>query len=315
MSRPLAALTGGTGFLGRAVAAALDRAGWQVRLLARRYPVHEQLRDVDVELVAGGLEDMAALRHLVRGASLVVHAAGLTKAVDRAHFFAVNEAGSARLAAAMREVAPAARLIALSSLAAREPSLSAYAASKRAGETALLAAGLASPPIILRPTAIYGPWDGELLPFFRAAARGLVPLPGRRPARVTLIHVEDAAAAVAACAGPRAMPGIWEISDARSEGYAWPEVVSALAVALGRPARSVGVPGGFLQAAGVASATAARLRRRAVMLTRGKARELLHPDWSIGAAAGLPPDLWRPSIGLGEGFSATAAWYRRHSWL
>ena len=315
MHRPLAALTGGTGFLGRAVAAALDRAGWQVRLLARRYPVHEQLRDVDVELMPGGLEDETALRRLVQGAALVVHAAGLTKAVDRAQFFAVNEAGSARLAAAMRDAAPTARLIALSSLAAREPSLSAYAASKRAGETALLAAQLATPPVILRPTAIYGPWDGELLPFFRAAARGVVPLPGRRPARVTLIHVADAAAAVAACAGPGSRPGIWEICDARSDGYAWSEVVSALAAALSRPARGVGVPGPLLQVAGLASAATARLRRRAAMLTRGKARELLHPDWSVGAAAGLPPDLWRPRIGLEDGFAATAAWYRRNSWL
>lgn len=315
MSRPLAALTGGTGFLGRAIVAALDRAGWQVRTLARRYPVHAQLRDVDVELVPGGLEDEGALRRLVRGADLVVHAAGLTKAIDRGQFFAVNEGGSARLAAAIRETVPAARTIALSSLAAREPSLSAYAASKRAGEAALLAAGLANPPIILRPTAIYGPWDAELLPFFRAAAHGLVPLPGRRPARVTLIHVDDAAAAVAACAGPAAKPGIWEISDARSEGYTWSDVVSALAGALGRPARGVGVPGPLLRAAGFAAAVGGRLRRRAVMLTGGKARELLHPDWSIGPAGALPPDLWRPRIALAEGFATTAEWYRRNGWL
>jgi hypothetical protein len=97
-------------------------------------------------------------------------------------------------------------------------------------------------------------------------------------------------------------------------------VVSALAAALGRPARGLALPGALLQAAGLASAAGARLRRRAVMLTRGKARELLHPDWSIGAAGpegggGLPADLWQPSIGLAEGFAATAAWYRRNSWL
>lgn len=315
MSRPLAALTGGTGFLGRAVTVALDRAGWQVRLLVRRYPVHEQLRDVDVELVPGGLEDEAALRQLVRGAELVVHAAGLTKAVDRAQFFAVNAGGSARLAAAIRQAAPGARTIALSSLAARVPSLSAYAASKQAGEAAMLGAGLANPPIILRPTAIYGPWDAELLPFFQAAARGVVPLPGRRPARVTLIHVEDAAGAVAACAGPAGRPGTWEISDARSDGYGWDEVVMALAAALGRPARGLGVPGVLLQATGLAAAAGGRMRRRAVMLTRGKARELLHPDWSIGAAGGLPLDLWQPRLPLAEGFAATAAWYRSKGWL
>ncbi|HUF56246.1 MAG TPA: NAD-dependent epimerase/dehydratase family protein, partial [Thermohalobaculum sp.] len=166
----LAALTGGTGFLGRYIALALDRAGWRLRLLVRSEPVHPQTAHLEPEIVLGDLLDDRALRRLCRGADAVIHAAGLIRARDRAAFFAVNEGGSARLAAAAAEAAPGAPLIVVSSLAAREPGLSDYAASKRAGEEAVLRAA-AGPVTVLRPPVLYGPWDRETLALFRAAAR------------------------------------------------------------------------------------------------------------------------------------------------
>ena len=65
----------------------------------------------------------------------VVHVAGLTKARREAEFFAVNRDGSARLAEAVAAAAaPGARCVLVSSMAAREPRLSPYAASKRGAE-------------------------------------------------------------------------------------------------------------------------------------------------------------------------------------
>ena len=81
-------------------------------------------------MVLGDLSDEAALRRLVEGADAVVHAAGLIKARRPADFLAINRDGTALLSA----LAPDARFLLLSSLAAREPQLSPYAASKRAAE-------------------------------------------------------------------------------------------------------------------------------------------------------------------------------------
>jgi len=60
---------------------------------------------------------------------------------------------------------------------------------------------------------------------------------------------------------------------------------------------------------------AARLIGRTPMLTSGKAREILHSDWGSAAERQPPPDLWRPRIGLEDGFRDTVTWYRNQDWL
>src|SRR5438552_19100230 len=67
-SAPLVAVTGATGFIGRHLVVALDRAGFRVRLLLRREPDVAEWRDLaPPEVVAGALDDLAALERLVAG--------------------------------------------------------------------------------------------------------------------------------------------------------------------------------------------------------------------------------------------------------
>ncbi|MGQ9367795.1 NAD-dependent epimerase/dehydratase family protein [Azospirillum sp. ST 5-10] len=311
----LAAVTGGTGFLGRAVVAALVRRGWRVRLLARRDPAHPQLPAQGVEVVRGDLDDPESLRVLVRGAAAVVHGAGLIKAPSRSRFFAVNGDGAGRLAAAVAAAAPAARLVAVSSLAAREPQLSDYAASKRAGEEALRAAAAAVAWTIVRPPAIYGPWDRETLAVFRAARGPLLPLFHGPESRVCLIHVDDATAAVAALCDGGPTGRIFELSDARREGYPWTTVLRAAAAASGGTPRLVRVPPAVVRLGGAVAGALGRLGGGSPMLTAGKAREILHPDWSSAAERQPPTELWTPAIALDDGFAATVRWYRDAGWL
>ena len=82
MTRPLVALTGATGFVGKATLAALDRAGYAVRALARKVPTEWGV----AEWVQGDLADRAALARLVDGAEAVVHVAGLTTAREPEEF-------------------------------------------------------------------------------------------------------------------------------------------------------------------------------------------------------------------------------------
>ncbi|HYC04536.1 MAG TPA: SDR family NAD(P)-dependent oxidoreductase [Azospirillaceae bacterium] len=314
--RPLAAVTGATGFLGRYVVAALAEAGWRTRLLVRQDPVHELWRGVEPEIVPGDLSDEGALERLVAGADAIIHLAGLIKAVDRAGFFRVNEGGSAALARATVTAAPGARMVIVSSLAAREPQLSDYAASKRAGEAAAIRELGDRPWVVVRPAGVYGPGDRESLALFKAAAGKLAPVLGGREARLGWIHAEDAARAIAALAARGAPCGeIYELSDARTDGYSWDEMLDAAAAAVGnRPVR-LRPPAALLRVIGAASGWIARARRRPAMLTAGKVREALHPDWSCAAARQPPPEFWKPRISLAEGFAATALWYRERGWL
>jgi nucleoside-diphosphate-sugar epimerase len=300
----IAALTGGTGFLGRAVAARLLRDGWQVRRLVRN--PHDGAPDH----VVGSLEDEESLARLVDGAALVVHVAGLVQARDARQFHAINVEGAKRLGRAIRHHAAQARLVAVSSLAAREPGLSPYAASKAAGEAALLEHSGSDDWVVLRPCALYGPGDRATLAMFRAALLPILPLPARPDARLALLHVDDAAAAVAAAARAPHRGRLWEVG---AGAFAWAAIGRAAAAALGRNPALLPVPRPVL-AAGLAL-----LRLLAPgaspLASPGKLAEMLHHDWTCRFDHLPPGGVWTPTIGLEDGFSATAAWYRLHGWL
>ncbi|TMJ23085.1 MAG: NAD-dependent epimerase/dehydratase family protein, partial [Alphaproteobacteria bacterium] len=213
----LVAVTGATGFVGPHLVAALARHSWKLRLLVRRWTPLPSLPGVEAEIVWGDLSDEASLRALVGGADAVIHAAGLIKARRPAEFDRINRDGTARLSA----LAPDVPFLLLSSLAAREPQLSPYAASKRAAEEAV--AARSGPWLTLRAPAVYGPGDRETLAYFKMAKRGFALQPGQprgRPeARLSLIHVEDLAEALALALDRPVPPGVHEIDDGHAGGY------------------------------------------------------------------------------------------------
>ncbi|MGB8601952.1 MAG: SDR family NAD(P)-dependent oxidoreductase, partial [Rhizomicrobium sp.] len=270
MSRGLVALTGGTGFVGGYIVHTLIAAGWRVRLLARR-PVSS---DLDVECVQGDLADEDALGRLVAGADVLVHAAGLIKAARKADFFRVNEAGSQALAAAWSRHNPTGRVVMVSSLAARAPQLSDYAASKRAGEAAF--SGLNA--VILRPGAVYGPGDKETAVFFRAARQGLLAMPLSQGS-VTLVHAADVASAVKVFCDDTAPNGCFALTDGHPDGYGWGFLATALGAAVGQKVYVVAVPQGVMAGLAVLGGLWSRLSGKPAMLTPGKVRELFY-DWA-----------------------------------
>jgi 2-alkyl-3-oxoalkanoate reductase len=300
--RGLVALTGGTGFLGRYLVRALEQAGWRVRLLSRR-PRRDR-----IEIVVGSLADAEALDRLVAGADAVVHAAGAIKALSRAEFMRVNRDGSLALAEAIRRAGRPMRVVTVSSMAARAPELSDYAASKRAGEAAF-----ADFPdrIVLRPTAVYGPGDRETAVFFNAANGLLLPTPMCPGARVTAIHARDAAGAVAALVPPGPRGEVFELTDRNFSGLSWRELAAKLLNVTGGKARIVELPAAVFRAIALASVAKAHLTGRAEILTLGKVRELFYADWSSAGKRQPPASLWQPSIDLDEGLAETVRWLTR----
>lgn len=310
MTRPIAAVTGGTGFLGRYVVAALIADGWQVRLLTRHGPGHPLVSGFALDPVPGDLGDEPALTRLVQGASAVVHVAGVVKALHAREFFAVNRDGTGRLATVVARAAPQARFVLVSSQAARAPGLSAYAASKRAGEAAVMTALTNTPWTILRPCVVYGPWDKEGIALLRLVQRRIVPVPVAPEPRIAMIHARDTAAAIVASCRPGTSGVVYEISDGCRRGYGWRELAQIAAASLGRVPHFLPLPDPVVLAAGAAADGWAAISRRAVMFGQGKAREILQRDWSTDAALQMPRDVWTPSIDLPEGLRETVAWWR-----
>lgn len=311
---PLVAVTGATGFIGRHLVAALARAGWRIRLLLRREPDVPQWRGLGLQVVAGALADEAAMSRLVEGVDAVIHVAGLIKAARREQFFSVNCEASATLARAVNRIAPQAHFMLVSSLAAREPSLSDYAASKRAAETVVLDA-LGSRVTVLRPPAVYGPGDRETLLFFQLARGARVPLLGGPEARLAMMHVHDLARLIVALAACTPRGAVLAGADGRPEGYRWDELLGTAARAVGKlEPRFFRVPqpllggvalvGDLVRAMGVAS-----------MLSSQKLRELRHADWSVSPAELVQPPGWSAQLDLDTGFADAVAWYRAAGWL
>jgi 2-alkyl-3-oxoalkanoate reductase len=311
--RGCVALTGATGFVGSHLLRQLTTAGWRVRALARR-PDALGKENSAVTPISGSLDSEAALAELVNGTDAVVHCAGLVAARSAGEFHRVNAAGTERLLeAAVAAGQP--RFLLISSLAAREPHLSAYAHSKREAEEALRRKAADIAWQVLRPPVVYGPGDRATLPLFRQFTRGLV----LRPAgvgRFSMLYVEDLAVAVEALLAADAATGrIMELDDGTPGGYGWDAVLAAAARNVGRPVRGLPVPRAAQRMAAAFGTLAANVGGRAAILTQGKVNEIAHPDWVCRHDLLGDCISWRPAVGLDEGFSKTIAWYKAAGWL
>ncbi len=310
----LVALTGATGFLGRHVAERLRARGLRVRALVRRDDPALEARGV--ELLRGDLGSAEALEALVEGAGTVVHGAGLVRAPADAAFEGANVVGTARLAEAARRRAEGARFVLISSLAAREPGLSAYARSKRRAEQELARRSDGLEPLVLRPPALYGPGDRATLPIMAQLVRGLLVAPRAPANRFSLLYVEDLAEALAelvADPSERWSRAPLEPDDGTPDGYAWRDLAEHAGQRTGRRVRLVELPRAVMTAAALLVEASARPLGRAPALSRGKVAELFHPDWR----AADDGRLWRgrTRTTFAEGFARTLAWYRSAGWL
>ena len=290
------ALTGATGFVGGHVVRRAVEAGHQVRALARR---PQPPRD-GVTWIAGALDDAAALAALVEGADAVIHIAGVVNAPDRAGFVAGNIAGTQAIVAA---TAPGTRFVHVSSLSAREPQLSIYGWSKREAEAVVAAAPLDWD--MVRPPAIYGPGDMDMLDLFRFARRGVALTP---PAgRLSVIHADDLARLLVALAAVPATHAIYEVDDARDGAWTHKSFTSAIGAAVGRRVHPIALPRALLRV----GARIDRLARgKGARLTADRVAYFCHPDWTVDATKRPPAALWVPQIATETGLRETAESYR-----
>ena len=284
------AVTGATGFVGSRT---LALAKTPVRALTRS----PQLPRPNTIWIAG---DLAAPGPLCENTSAVIHIAGIVNAPDRAGFDAGNVAGTAAMLAAAT-TAGVSRFVHVSSLAAREPHLSMYGASKAEAEALVMASGLDW--VIVRPPGVYGSDDREMLDIYKLAARGLYVAP---PGRLSLIHVDDLARALLALADGGPSHCVLEIDDGAG-GISHREFAAAIGAGLGRRVRTIPLPLSMLH-------LAARIGLSA-KLTRDRAAYIAHPDWVARGGNAALAGHWAPQVGLAKGVVDTIAGYREKNWL
>jgi uncharacterized protein YbjT (DUF2867 family) len=299
------AMTGATGFVGGATMRDAVAAGWHVRALTRR----PQPEREGVTWIAGALDQTDSLAEMAAGADVVMHIAGVVNVPTRAAFETGNATATANVVDAARG-AGVTRFIHVSSLAAREPGISNYGWSKERAEAVVMASGLDW--TIVRPPAVFGPGDTEMLDLFRMARRGIALVPN---GRMSAIFVDELARLLVTLAADRdaSIGQIYEPDDGKPTGWSHRSFARAVARAVGRQRLStVATPALLLRAGGRLDKL---IRRSRAKLTPDRARYIAHPDWVATEGAGPPADLWRPERDTDEALAETVRWYRQQGWL
>jgi uncharacterized protein YbjT (DUF2867 family) len=200
-------VTGGTGFVGRAVLGQLHAEGHAVRLLVR-HPGSAASRAAaelyGVDLHAGDVLQESTLAPACLGMDAVVHLVGIIAEYGTQSFENVHAKGTRNLVNAARSEGVR-KFVHMSALGTRPGAASRYHQTKWAAEQSVRRGDMAW--TIFRPSIIYGPGDGLVSMFERISRYSpVVPLVGSGRSQLQPVRVEEVATCfVRALAGPRAI--------------------------------------------------------------------------------------------------------------
>jgi dihydroflavonol-4-reductase len=318
-----AIVTGASGFVGSHLVERLLREGLDVACLVRPSSDRRWVAGLAVEFRSIDAADALA------GADYVFHVAGLTRGRSEAEYMAANAEPTRRIVeAALRVGSGLRRFVYVSSLAAAGSSPTerpldetdephpqdSYGRSKRAGEEIVLAAAGRMPVSIVRPPGVYGPRDTNFLPLFRVARRwGLVPVIGGGAKTFTVVHVQDLAeGAWLAASTPAAVGRTYFLG---SGTYTMTEWVAAMAPALGRRLRLLGVPRPLALLAGELGQLKWAVTGKPQIVSRRKVRDLLQPRWTCSWDRAAKELGYAPAFDLDRGLRQTVEWYVNEGWL
>lgn len=322
-------VTGGSGFLGGWIAQRLSEQGHTVRALVRKSSNRKHLAPLPgLEFAEGAVENAEAVTKAMEGVDAVIHSAGLVKARNDAEFQATNVAGTRNLVSAARTHGKLKRFVLVSSLEAAGPSqdsapipvlqeapITSYGRSKLAAEKVALEAQHALPLTILRPGAIYGPRDQEILEAFKSVSRGLLPLVDGGKALGSFIYGPDCAeACIAALHAPLPSGSVFHLTDG-TEPLTQRQFLELIEGALGKKAfLRLNLPVAVLKTISFGVQAFGAVTNRAVMLTPEKAHMLLQHFHTSGDDA-MAALAWKPKVPLHEGVHLAVKWYREEGWL
>jgi nucleoside-diphosphate-sugar epimerase len=324
-------VTGSTGFIGARLLRHLVSEGESVRVFLRPESNEGALPE-GVEVVRGSFSDLDALGRAVRGIDRIVHLAGVTKSLDEAGYDAGNVLPVQNLLAAVRRHNPGLkRFLLVSSLTVAGPAsegicgvkerdipspVSAYGRSKLRAEGLCLESASDIPVTIVRPPAVYGPGDRDVLQVFQMLAKGVLVSAGSvARQRFSLIYVDDLVCGMMMAArSERAAGGIYYITSPRS--CSWDELIAAVQPILGfTKIYRFSLPKPFLFVVGTFMGALGSFRGKAALINRDKAHELVQDYWVCSSEQAEKDLGFIAGTTLVEGVAKTISWYRRKGWL
>lgn len=197
------AVTGGTGFVGRALVQQLTQQGFEVRSLVRKPSPNPSIRGVTP--VEGTLDQPESLARLMAGADAVIHLVGIIREFRELTFERVHAAGTEAVVQAARK-ARVVRYIQMSALGTRPNAVSRYHQTKWIAEETVRRSDLEW--TILRPSMVYGKEDSFVNLFDRMGALSpVIPVMGGGKKLMQPLPVEDTVKAFAMAVSDRETVG------------------------------------------------------------------------------------------------------------
>jgi nucleoside-diphosphate-sugar epimerase len=318
-----ALITGATGFIGSHLSEALINSGFTVSCLIRPSSNLRNINEINAIKVIGDCTDLESLYDAVKGVDYVFHLAGLTKASKDEDYYNANVKGTENIVNALLRVNPKIkRFVYLSSLAAVGPSIdgsaltedsepmpvSIYGRTKLEGERIVLKHKRDIPVTIIRPPAVYGPRDRDLLVFFKLVNSGFVPYWGK--SYYSFIYVEDLINGIILSAlSDSAIGEVFFIAD--SNIYSNDDIINAMADAVMKRPFKVYVPGFLMTALGFLSKRISGVN----IINPDKIKEIKYPYWICDTKKVKNLLNFEPMVKIDEGFKQTARWYIINKWL
>ena len=318
-----ALVTGATGFIGSHLCEELIRRKYDVTYLSRQTSRHTWLENLNITAVKGDCTVRESLLEIPDDFDYIFHLAGLTKTCSPDDFFSVNSLGTENLLKAVSERNPLVkRFVYVSSLAAVGPSkngtplredalpspVSDYGKSKLEGERAVFKYRDSLPVTILRPPAVYGPRDKDMLVMFQMMKKGFFFDLGK--CYYSLLYVDDLVQGILLSAeNSKAIGKIYFMSDGNI--YTGDEIATEISSVLHVKARPVKVPKFVMP---FFAAVGEMINKKGI-INRDRIKDFRHTHWICDAGKAREEIGFVPKVGMKEGIRWTADWYRVQRWL
>lgn len=351
----IALVTGATGFIGSWLAQKLLQKGYKVRALVRESSNRANLEGLDIEYVTANYKDVESLKKAVAGVDYIYHVAGVTMAWTEMEYLEGNVRATENLLKATYEANPSVkRFLHVSSLTAVGPSpspdkpvdettigkpITMYGRTKNITEQACLRY-IYSPTsenptklaiTIVRPPAVYGPRDQDILEFFKAVNKGIMPvISGKK--LISLIHVSDLVdGIIMAAEAPYTKVQPYQMSSSAAAAsatlaqytyfissdkfYTWEEIGEAVKKALGKSAFKLPIPTGLVNIIATISEMTGKSGKTPPPFNKEKAVDAVQNYWICSIAKAKKELGFKEKISLDQGIKETADWYKSKGWL
>ena len=327
-------ITGASGFIGSFIVEEALKQGFETWAAVRKSSSKEYLQDERIHFIELNLSSKAQLIEQLRPHQFdyVVHAAGVTKCLNKADFHRINTEGTKNLVDALLDLQmPLKRFVFLSSLSVfgaikerlpydeiREDDTpqpnTEYGRSKLEAERYIDSIGSRLPYIILRPTGVYGPKEKDYFMMAKSIKQHIDFAVGYQRQDITFVYVTDVVQAVFLALEKGETGRKYFLSD--GQVYQSTTFSDLIHEELGRPWwLRITAPVWVLRVVTFFGEYIGHMTGKVTALNNDKYNILRQRNWRCDIEPARRELGFEPKVQLKEGVKTTIQWYKDHKWL